>query len=119
MFPQPGSPWYISGRSLLIKALAIGLAVATVVWMIETQVGLLNRDSLKDTSNNIVIGMLAGFAAYCLLLRKKIISEVNHHVRNSLVIILSSSNEDERRAALARIDWTLKRTLLGNFQSPA
>jgi hypothetical protein len=112
-------------RSIGIS-LGIGLTIASIGASVEVAVGhqrLLSMDSIDD----VIIGMLAAGIVFAYEQRRyratmdkiRMISAMNHHVRNALqTISYAPYTEEEKQIKLiaesvSRIEWALREILPG------
>ena len=113
---------------IVLKSVITLILVAVCSYFVEVRLhrdGVPNRDLILIS--NIFVGLVAGLLAYVLAVREqqrqdyvekrlRVISDMNHHIRNALQVISFYTSEDkEKQAAMSdaveRIQWALREVL--------
>ena len=102
-------------KHLVVKSLLVAIASAGITWSIDAMLAATGIPWLRTAGNASLIAILGFLVAYQVLLRDRVIDEVNDHVRNALTVIIHSDNPDDLRESMKQIDWTLRNSLRGKL----
>ena len=102
-------------KHLVLTSLITGIVAAAVTWSVDALLAAAGIPWLRTAGNGIVVGFLGALLTYQLLLRNRVIDEVNDHVRNALTVIIHTDSADDLRESMKQIDWTLKNSLRGKL----
>ena len=120
-------PIYLKGRALYSFGLGFGIFLLGVT--LRTLLDNLAVSGMTALVDDLLIGLLAGVLVFAyerhqhkLILEKmRVISEMNHHVRNALQPIMYSPYLQEQAAQVRtiqegtrRIEWALREVLPGD-----
>lgn len=90
----------------LFKCVVVGLLAALLSYFVDA---LWPQSCVDDLS----IGILAGVLFWYELKRRRVIANVNHHVRNALMVLMHSPDKEVRAQAFRRIEWAMRSSLGG------